>query len=151
LQEEPMPTSSLIDRCRARGLRITGQRRIIADIVAAAHDHPDAEEVHRRAALRDPQMALSTVYRTLKLFADIGAIETHRFDGRRQRIESEPRAHHDHLIDVESGKVIEFSSPEIERLQVEIAKSLGYRLTGHRLELYGERLATRRTRSRSGQ
>lgn len=135
--------SSLLDRCRADGGRITGPRRIIADVIASAKDHPDAAEVHRRVVLVNPRISLSTVYRTLKMFADRGLIEQHSFEGGRARIEAAAAAHHDHLIDVESGKVIEFHSAEIERLQAVIAHRHGYELTGHRLELYGRKLSPR--------
>lgn len=131
---------SLLDRCRAQGSRITGPRKIIATVISAAKDHPDAGEVHRRVVKIDPGISLSTVYRTLKLFADRGLIEQHSFEGGRARIEAVAGTHHDHLIDVESGKVIEFQSDEIERLQAEIARRHGYELTGHRLELYGRKL-----------
>jgi Fur family ferric uptake transcriptional regulator len=119
------------------GRRMTGQRRVIADVIQTARDHPDANEVHRRATAQDPKISLSTVYRTLRLFAQVGLIEQHTFDGGRTRIERTPNQHHDHLIDIETGRVIEFKSPEIERLQARIAQRLGYELTGHRLELYG--------------
>jgi Fur family ferric uptake transcriptional regulator len=134
--------SSLLDRCRAEGGRITGPRRIIADVIASAKDHPDAAEVHRRVVQVNPGISLSTVYRTLKLFADRGLIEQHSFEGGRARVETAAAVHHDHLIDIDSGKVIEFQSAEIERLQAEIARRHGYELTGHRLELYGRRLST---------
>lgn len=135
------PTAaSLIEACRRHGLRVTGQRRIIAEVLAAAQDHPDMLELHRRAVLRDPTLSLSTVYRTMRQFADIGAVEQHSFDGKRVRLEPADGLHHDHLIDTETGTVIEFTSPEIEQLQIEIARKLGYELTGHRLELYGRPL-----------
>lgn len=130
----------LLETCRRHGLRVTGQRRVIAGVLAEATDHPDVQELHRRAALKDPNLSVATVYRTLRQFAEIGVIEQHSFDGRRVRIEPTPKAHHDHLIDTESGRVIEFASPEIEALQVEIARRLGYELTGHKLELYGRPL-----------
>jgi Fur family ferric uptake transcriptional regulator len=134
------PKATLLDVCKAQGRRITGQRKIIASVISSATDHPDASEIHRRAVRQDARISLSTVYRTLKIFAEIGLIEQHSFDGGRFRVERASGAHHDHLIDTESGKVIEFRSDEIERLQAEIARSLGYELTGHRLELYGRRL-----------
>jgi Fur family ferric uptake transcriptional regulator len=133
----------LAELCRTNGLRLTGQRRIIADVVTAAHDHPDVVEVHRRAEIIDPGIALSTVYRTLRLFADIGLIESHTFDGGRARIERATGEHHDHLIDITTGRVIEFRSDVIERLQTEIARRLGYVLTGHRLELYARPVAAK--------
>ncbi len=121
--------------------RLTGPRRVIAEVVGSAKDHPDAAEIHRRAAERDPQISLSTVYRTLRLFAEVGLIEQHSFEGSRTRVERAPTAHHDHLIDMETGRIIEFKSQEIEQLQTEIAERLGYQLTGHRLELYGRPLS----------
>jgi Fur family ferric uptake transcriptional regulator len=131
----------ILERCRRQGRRLTGQRKIIARIIAEAKDHPDVTELYRRATEVDPGIALSTVYRTLKLFAEDGLVEQHSFKGGRSRIERADLKHHDHLIDTETGKVIEFRSEEIERLQTEIARKLGYELTGHRLELYGRRLA----------
>ena len=128
------------DICRKHGLRMTGQRRIILDVLSGAADHPDVQELHQRAIKRDPTISLSTIYRSLKQFAEIGLVEQHSFDGKRARIEQSPNKHHDHLIDTESGKVIEFTSPEIEALQIEVARKLGYELTGHRLELYGRRV-----------
>jgi len=136
-------SADLAELCRTNGLRLTGQRRIIADVVTAAHDHPDVVEVHRRAEIIDPGIALSTVYRTLRLFADIGLIESHTFDGGRARIERATGEHHDHLIDITNGRVIEFRSDVIERLQTEIARRLGYELTGHRLELYARPVAAK--------
>ena len=124
--------------CVDRGLRMTDQRRVIAKVLSGAEDHPDAEELHRRASEIDPRISLATVYRTVRLFEDAGIIARHDFfqDGR-ARYEEAPEDHHDHLIDMKSGEVIEFMNEEIERLQEEVAKKLGYRLVGHRLELYG--------------
>lgn len=118
---------------------MTGQRRVIARVLCAAKDHPDVEEVHRRANEIDSRISLSTVYRTLKLFADKGILERHDFGLGRGRYEEAARGHHDHLIDVESGRVIEFRNEAIEALQERIARELGFRLVGHRLELYGVR------------
>ena len=130
--------------CADHGLRLTGQRRIIARILSAANDHPDVEEVFRRAAAIEPGIALSTVYRTVKLFADHGMLERHDFGSGpqqgsvpRARFEPASHVHHDHLIDMETGRVIEFCSAEIEALQERIARELGFELVGHRLELYG--------------
>lgn len=123
--------------CVDKGLRMTGPRRIIARILSASDDHPDAEELHRRANALDASISLATVYRTVKLFEDSGIIERHDFRDGRARYEEVPDEHHDHLIDVRSGAVIEFHSEEIERLQEEIARKLGYKLVDHRLELYG--------------
>jgi len=122
--------------CVARGMRMTGPRRVIAKVLGDADDHPDVVELHRRAAAVDERISLSTVYRTVKLFEDKGIIERHQFGDGRARYERAPKEHHDHLIDMNTGDVIEFHSEEIERLQAEIARRLGYRLVHHRLELY---------------
>jgi Fur family ferric uptake transcriptional regulator len=124
-------------KCIEKGLRMTEQRRVIARVLSGASDHPDAEELHRRASSVDPNISLATVYRTVKLFEDSGIIERHDFRDGRSRYEEAPQEHHDHLLDVKSGRVIEFHSEEIEKLQTEIARRLGYRLVDHRLELYG--------------
>ncbi len=122
--------------CIEKGLRMTQPRRIIAGVLSDAEDHPDAEELHRRANSLDASISLATVYRTVKLFEDYDIIERHDFRDGRSRFEEMPQEHHDHLIDVRSGKVVEFQNAEIERLQDEIARQLGYRLVDHRLELY---------------
>jgi Fur family transcriptional regulator, ferric uptake regulator len=122
--------------CVARGLRMTEQRRVIARVLGEAHDHPDVEELYRRCAKVDDKISISTVYRTVRLFEDAGIIERHDFRAGRARYEQVPDTHHDHLIDLRSGRVIEFRSEEIERLQEEIARRLGFRLVDHRLELY---------------
>lgn len=119
---------------------MTGQRRVIARVLSDADDHPDVEEVHRRANAVDTGIALSTVYRTLRLFEDAGILDRHDFGDGRARYENADTEHHDHLIDVNSGEVAEFHSEEIERLQVRIAKKMGYRLVGHKLELYGVKI-----------
>lgn len=124
-------------RCAEHGLRMTGQRRVIAQVLSIATDHPDVEEVHRRAHAIDARISLSTVYRTLKLFAAKGILERHDFGHGRGHYEAASEGHHDHLIDVASGRVIEFSNPDIEELQERIARELGFELVGHRLELYG--------------
>jgi Fur family ferric uptake transcriptional regulator len=126
--------------CVAKGLRMTGQRRTIARVIAEAGDHPDVEELHRRAATLDSRISLATVYRTVRLFKDMGILESHAFHGR-ARYEKAPAQHHDHLIDLASGRVIEFRNEEIEKLQEIVARQLGYRLVGHRLELYGRPLS----------
>jgi Fur family ferric uptake transcriptional regulator len=122
--------------CREQGLRMTGQRLTILRVLASAGDHPDVVELHRRVVEADPQIALSTVYRTLRLLNDKGLLARHAFRDGRSRYESADAEHHDHLINVRTGQVIEFRSEEIERLQAEIARRLGYRLVDHRLELY---------------
>ncbi len=126
--------------CIEKGLRMTDQRRIIARVLSAADDHPDAEELHRRANALDSSISLATVYRTVKLFEESNIIERHDFRDGRSRFEEVPDEHHDHLIDVRTGDVIEFQNEEIERLQEFIAKELGYKLVDHRLELYGVKL-----------
>jgi len=127
---------TLEDACAAKGLRMTEQRRVIARVLDAATDHPDVEELYRRASAVDAKISMSTVYRTVKLFEDAGIVERHDFGEGRARYETMPEEHHDHLIDVRSGEVIEFRDEEIERLQEAIAARLGYRLVDHRLELY---------------
>jgi len=117
-------------------MRMTEQRRIIARVLDASDDHPDVEELYRRASKVDAHISISTVYRTVRMFEDAGIIERHEFGDGRSRYETIPDEHHDHLIDLRSGKVIEFRDEEIERLQERIAKKLGYRLVDHRLELY---------------
>ncbi|WP_183857595.1 Fur family transcriptional regulator [Prosthecomicrobium pneumaticum] len=117
-------------------MRMTDQRRVIARVIENADDHPDVEELYRRASAVDPRISISTVYRTVKLFEDAGIIERHDFRDGRSRYETMPEEHHDHLIDLRSGAVIEFRDEEIERLQEAIAERLGYRLVDHRLELY---------------
>jgi Fur family transcriptional regulator, ferric uptake regulator len=123
--------------CVDKGMRMTEQRRVIARVVSGSHDHPDVEELHRRAVAVDPHISIATVYRTVRLFEEAGILERHDFRDGRSRYEEVPETHHDHLIDMKTGKVIEFVEPEIERLQHEIARKLGYRLVDHRLELYG--------------
>ena len=128
---------SLEEACVAKGMRMTDQRRVIARVLEAATDHPDVEELHRRAAAVDPRISLATVYRTVKLFEDAGVIARHDFGAGRSRYETLPDEHHDHLIDMKTGKVVEFVDEEIEALQEAIARKLGYKLVDHRLELYG--------------
>jgi Fur family transcriptional regulator, ferric uptake regulator len=123
--------------CVDKGLRMTDQRRVIARVLSDAADHPDAEELYRRASAIDPHISIATVYRTVRLFEESGIIERHDFRDGRSRYEEAPDTHHDHLIDMKSGKVVEFVDEEIERLQQAIARKLGYKLVDHRLELYG--------------
>lgn len=130
-------TDTIIARCEANGLRMTGQRRTIARVLETSDDHPDVEELHARATAVDPGISIATVYRTVKLFEETGILEKLEFGDGRARYEDAEREHHDHLIDMQSGEVIEFCDPDIEALQERIAEKLGYRLKGHRLELYG--------------
>ncbi|MEM9854200.1 MAG: Fur family transcriptional regulator [Pseudomonadota bacterium] len=130
---------TIIERCEDKGLRMTEQRRVIATVLEDAHDHPDVEELYTRASHVDPRISLATVYRTVKLFEEAGILEKHEFGDGRARYEDADRDHHDHLIDLSTGEVIEFVDSEIEALQVKIAERLGFDLKGHRLELYGRR------------
>ena len=129
--------SRIEQRCIDKGMKMTDQRRVIARVLSEAHDHPDVEEVYRRSTEIDPRISIATVYRTVRLFEEADILERHDFGDGRARYEESVEDHHDHLIDVQSGKVIEFTSPEIEALQRKIAESYGFRLVGHRLELYG--------------
>jgi len=128
---------TIITKCEHSGLRMTEQRRVIAAVLQDSQDHPDVEELYTRASAIDPRISIATVYRTVKLFEEAGILEKHEFGDGRARYESADRDHHDHLIDMNSGQVIEFCDPEIEALQEKIAEKLGYKLKGHRLELYG--------------
>ena len=130
-------SKTLEELCAEKGMRMTDQRRVIARILQDSDDHPDVEELYRRSSRVDPRISISTVYRTVKLFEDEGIIERHDFRDGRSRYETVPEEHHDHMIDLNAGTVIEFQSAEIEALQERIARELGFRLVGHRLELYG--------------
>ncbi len=136
-------TDTITSRCEAKGLRMTDQRRTIADVLEEATDHPDVEELYARASARDDRISIATIYRTVKLFEEAGILDRLEFGDGRARYEDAERDHHDHLIDMQSGEVIEFVDPEIEALQEKIAAKLGYRLKGHRLELYGVPLKKR--------
>ncbi|KPU84610.1 Fur family transcriptional regulator [Marinosulfonomonas sp. PRT-SC04] len=131
-----MPVT-IIAKCERSGLRMTEQRRVIATVLQDAHDHPDVEELYARASAIDARISIATVYRSVKLFEEAGILDKHEFGDGRARYEAADRDHHDHLIDMNSGEVIEFCDPEIEALQEKIAAKLGYTLKGHRLELYG--------------
>jgi Fur family ferric uptake transcriptional regulator len=140
-----MPSRSVIQsriekRCAEKGLKMTGQRRVIAQILSDSTDHPDVEQLHRRAASVDSRISLATVYRTVRLFEEAGILDRHEFGQGRARYEVIPDSHHDHLIDMRSGEVVEFRSDEIEALQRKIARGLGYELVDHRLSLYGVKL-----------
>ncbi len=123
--------------CVEKGMRMTDQRRVVARVLSTSHDHPDVEELYRRAHQVDPHISIATVYRTVRLFEEAGIIARHDFRDGRSRYEEAPDHHHDHLIDMKTGEVVEFMDDEIERLQAAIAKRLGYKLVDHRLELYG--------------
>ena len=134
--EKASHTETLEEQCAKKGMRMTDQRRVIAQVIEAAVDHPDVEELYRRASAQDARISLSTVYRTLNLFEESGLVTKHDCKDGRARFELIPDEHHDHLIDIRSGKVIEFRNEEIEAIQDLIAKRLGYKLVDHRLELY---------------
>ena len=131
------PDISRLERiCAEKGMRMTEQRKIVARVLSEADDHPDVEEVYRRSSANDPHISLSTVYRTVRLFEDSGILERHDFGEGRARYEQVTRVHHDHLIDIKSGKVVEFVNEEIEVLQTKVATEHGYKIVGHKLELY---------------
>ena len=132
-----MVNQTIIERCETAGLRMTEQRRVVAQVLQESNDHPDVEELYARASKVDAGISLATVYRTVKLFEETGILERLEFGDGRSRYEDAEREHHDHLIDINTGKVIEFVDPEIEALQEKIAAKLGYELRGHKLELYG--------------
>mmetsp|Transcript_111 Transcript_111/g.321 ORF Transcript_111/g.321 Transcript_111/m.321 type:complete len:141 (+) Transcript_111:541-963(+) len=134
---------SIIERCETKGLRMTEQRRTIATVLQESTDHPDVEELYARASAQDAGISLATVYRTVKLFEEAGILDKLEFGDGRARYEDAEREHHDHLINIASGEVIEFVDPEIEALQEKIAQKLGFQLKGHRLELYGVPLKKR--------
>ena len=139
--------SKLEALCAERGLKMTEQRRVIARVLSDSNDHPDVEAVHKRATAIDPNISIATVYRTVRLFEEAGILAKHDFGDGRARYEETPEEHHDHLIDIQTGKVIEFHNDEIEELQQRIADKLGFRLVGHRLELYGVAVKSDRNKS----
>ncbi len=132
-----MSENNLEALCIQKNMRMTDQRRVIARVLGSAADHPDVDELHRRCAAIDPRISIATVYRTVRLFEEAGILERHDFRDGRSRYEVVPEEHHDHLIDLESGQVIEFHDEELETLQKRIAEKLGYELVDHRMELYG--------------
>ena len=127
-------------KCKVKGVRLTDQRKIIAQAMANATDHPDVDELHKRVTAVDKKISIATVYRTVKLFEEAGIVEKHDFKGGKARYEQSPDEHHDHLIDINSGEIIEFVDKEIEKLQNDVAKKLGYKLVDHKLELYGSKI-----------
>ncbi len=136
--------------CVDKGLRMTEQRRVIARVLSEAADHPDAEELYKRASAIDPHISIATVYRTVRLFEEAGVVEKHDFGDGRSRYEEAGDDHHDHLIDTKTGEVIEFFDAEIERLKTEIARRLGFELVGHKLELYGKAIEGAEPEARAG-
>ena len=128
------------EKCKTKGVRLTDQRRLIAKVMSEATDHPDVDELHKRVSKIDKKVSIATVYRTVKLFEESGILEKHDFKGGKARYEQSPDTHHDHLIDVNIGEIIEFVDQEIENLQNKIAEKYGYKLVDHRLELYGSKI-----------
>ena len=129
--------SKIEDKCQQKGVRLTDQRRLIAKVMSESSDHPDVDELHQRISKIDEKVSIATVYRTVKLFEESGIIEKHDFKGGKARYEQSPDVHHDHLIDVNTGEIVEFVDEEIEKLQNKVAEKFGYELVDHRLELYG--------------
>ena len=132
--------NTIEEKCKVKGVRLTDQRKIIAQAMANATDHPDVDELHKRVNAVDKKISIATVYRTVKLFEEAGIVEKHDFKGGKARYEQSPDEHHDHLIDINSGEIIEFVDKEIEKLQNDVAKKLGYKLVDHKLELYGSKI-----------
>ena len=128
------------EKCISKGVRLTDQRKVIAEAMSASTDHPDVDELHKRVNKVDKKISIATVYRTVKLFEESGIVEKHDFKGGKARYEESPEEHHDHLIDINSGEIIEFVDTEIEILQNKVAKKLGYKLVDHKLELYGVKI-----------
>jgi Fur family transcriptional regulator, ferric uptake regulator len=132
--------NTIEEKCKIKGVRLTDQRKIIAKILSNSNDHPDVDELHKRTSEIDKKISIATVYRTVKLFQEAGILEKHDFKGGKARYEQSLDEHHDHLIDINSGKIIEFVDEDIEKLQNEVAKKLGYKLVDHKLELYGSKI-----------
>ena len=132
--------NSIEDKCKNKGVRLTEQRKIIAQVMSESRDHPDVDELHKRVSNVDKKISIATVYRTVKLFEEAGILEKHDFKGGKARYEQSPDEHHDHLIDINSWEIIEFVDKDIEKLQNEVAKKLGYKLVDHKLELYGSKI-----------
>jgi len=127
-------------KCKQKGVRLTEQRRLIAKVMSKSESHPDVDELHKKVSKFDSKISIATVYRTVKLFEEAGIVEKHDFKGTKARYEQAPEEHHDHLIDINSGEITEFVNEEIEKLQIQVANKLGYKLVDHRLELYGSKI-----------
>ena len=130
-------TASIEERCKQKGVKLTDQRKLIAQIMSDSRDHPNVDELYKRVSKIDSKISIATVYRTVKLFEEAGILTKHDFKGGKARYEELPDYHHDHLIDVQSGEIVEFVNEEIEKLQKTVAEKLGYQMVDHRLELYG--------------
>ena len=133
-------SETIEEKCLSKGVKLTDQRKIIAQVMSQSSDHPDVDELYNRVSKIDSKISIATVYRTVKLFEEAGILEKHDFKGGKARYEQSPDEHHDHLIDINSGEIIEFVDKEIEKLQNEVAKKLGYKLVDHKLELYGSKI-----------
>ena len=133
-------SSEIENKCIEKGVRLTGQRKIIAKVMSESADHPDVDELHKRVSKIDSRISIATVYRTVKLFEEAGIVSKHDFKGNKARYEKAPDEHHDHLIDINSGEIIEFVNEDIEKLQKKVADKLGYKLVDHKLELYGSKI-----------
>ena len=131
--------NAIEEKCKAKGVRLTDQRKVIAQIMSDSKDHPDVDELHKRVSTIDKKISIATVYRTVKLFEEVGIVSKHDFKGNKARYEEVPKEHHDHLIDINTGEIIEFVDQDIEKLQKKVAEKLGYKLVDHRLELYGSK------------
>ena len=132
--------NNIEEKCKIKNVRLTDQRKIIAQVMSSSNDHPDVDELHKRVNKIDKKISIATVYRTVKLFEESGIVEKHEFKGGKARYEEAPEEHHDHLIDINSGKIIEFVDKDIEMLQNKVAQKLGYKLVDHKLELYGSKI-----------
>ena len=128
------------NKCKQKGVRLTDQRKLIAQVMSKTESHPDVDELHKKVSKLDSKISIATVYRTVKLFEEAGIVAKHDFKGSKSRYEQAPEEHHDHLIDVNSGEIIEFVNEEIEKLQQQVAEKFGYKLVDHRLELYGSKI-----------
>ena len=133
-------SDTIEQKCLAKGVKLTDQRKIIAKVMSESSDHPDVDELYSRVSKIDPKISIATVYRTVKLFEEAGILTKHDFKGGKARYEQSPDEHHDHLIDINSGEIVEFVDKDIEKLQYEVAKKLGYKLVDHKLELYGTKI-----------
>ena len=133
-------SADIESKCKQKGVRLTDQRRLIAKVMSDSESHPDVDELHKKVSKLDSKISIATVYRTVKLFEEAGIVAKHDFKGNKSRYEQAPEEHHDHLIDVNSGEITEFVNEEIEELQKQVAKKLGYKLVDHRLELYGSKI-----------
>ena len=130
-------TTNIEERCKEKGVKLTDQRKLIAEVMSKSHDHPNVDELYKRVSEIDKKISIATVYRTVKLFEELGILTKHDFRGGKARYEELPESHHDHLIDIKSGEILEFVDEDIEKLQKKIAEKLGYQLVDHKLELYG--------------